>query len=244
MKKDYLKNMFIFILAFVLLMPSFNAVVAEGKTSVAAIITEIVGTLYVMPFIDDKWRVAEKGMFLYEGDKLKTDAKSKAAITFVNGIEVKLNDSTEITIEVSEDMRGIGNEIDLLLGEIWSRVIKEGTQFEVQTPQAVAAVRGTEFDIDVGGNGVTMVMVYKGTVEVANDFGTVNVKENSKTIVQSNEAPQPPITIDESDKKDWHLTEFEEGKEEEEVLEENEKSLILKIKDGDKDQELRLKFEK
>lgn len=243
MEKRYLRYMVIFVLAFAIFISFINISNARKKTNVAAIITEVVGSLYVKPFKDEKWGIAEKGMFLYEGDKLKTDSKSKAAVTFVNGIEVKLNNSTEITIEISEDMKGIGNEIDLLLGEIWSKVIKEGTQFEVQTPQAVAAVRGTEFDIDVRGNGITMVMVYKGTVEVANDFGKVNVKKNSKTIVQSNEAPQPPITIDESEKKDWHLTEFE-GEEEKEVLEEREKALILKIKDGDKEQELRLRFEK
>lgn len=168
---------------------------AEEKTNVAAIVTSISGTLEVFPHGTEKWVKARKGMFLYEGDQLKTGANSRAGITFANGIELKINESSTFTIQITEE-REMKNAIDLLIGEIFSKIMIEGVKFEMHTPVAVAAVRGTEFNTNVRKSGLTTVLVYKGIVEVWNELGSVTLTEAKKTVVQPNQAPQPPQEVD------------------------------------------------
>jgi hypothetical protein len=168
---------------------------AEEKTNVAAIVTSISGTLEVFPHGTEKWVKARKGMFLYEGDQLKTGANSRAGITFANGIELKINENSTFTIQITEE-REMKNAIDLLIGEIFSKIMIEGIKFEMHTPVAVAAVRGTEFNTNVRKSGLTTVLVYKGIVEVWNELGSVTLTEAKKTVVQPNQAPQPPQEVD------------------------------------------------
>ncbi|MFB0526073.1 MAG: FecR domain-containing protein [bacterium] len=161
----------------------------------AAIVTSISGTLKVLPYGTEEWTEARKGMFLYEGDQLKTGANSRAGITFANGIELKINENSTFTIQITEE-REMKNAIDLLIGEIFSKIMIEGVKFEMHTPVAVAAVRGTEFNTNVRKSGLTTVLVYKGIVEVWNELGSVTVTEAKKTVVQPNQAPQPPQEVD------------------------------------------------
>ncbi len=168
---------------------------AQEKTNVAAIVTSVSGRLEILPYGTEKWVEAKKGMFLYEGDQLKTGVTSRAAITFANGIELKINENSTFTIQITEE-REMKNAIDLLIGEIFSKIMIEGVKFEMHTPVAVAAVRGTEFNTNVRKSGLTTVLVYKGIVEVWNELGRVTVTEAKKTVVRPNQAPQPPQKVD------------------------------------------------
>ena len=58
-------------------------------------------------------------------------------------------------------------------GEITVQVAKKDNQFKVQTPSAVLAVRGTEFNVKTGDAGKTEVHVLDGTVAAINDIGEV-----------------------------------------------------------------------
>jgi len=82
-----MKNRMVILFILVFLFSNFHIARAEQKTNVAAIVTSISGTLLVLPYGTEKWVEATKGMFLYEGDELKTGPNSKAAITFANGID-------------------------------------------------------------------------------------------------------------------------------------------------------------
>jgi len=175
---------------------------AQEKTNVAAIVTSISGTLEVLPYETEKWVEAKKGMFLYEGDQLKTGSNSQAAITFANGIELKINESSTFAIQITEE-KEMKNAIDLLIGEIFSKIMIEGVKFEMHTPVAVAAVRGTEFNTNVKKSGLTTILVYKGIVEVWNELGSVTLTEAKKTVVQPNQAPQPPEQVELELEPDW-----------------------------------------
>ena len=175
---------------------------AQDKTNVAAIVTSISGTLEVLPYGTEEWVEARKGMFLHEGDQLKTGANSRAAITFANGIELKINENSTFAIQITEE-REMKNAIDLLIGEIFSKIMIEGVKFEMHTPVAVAAVRGTEFNTKVGKNKFTTFLVYKGIVEVWNELGSVTLTEAKKTLVRPNQAPQPPEEVDLDQEPRW-----------------------------------------
>lgn len=98
---------------------------------------------------------------LKNNDVVKTGPNSEATISFPSGSELRLDENTQITVTVqSKDKVSIFQS----LGRTWSRVVKlTGSQkYEVETPNAVATVRGTDFattldDIftDTGSVGVT-----------------------------------------------------------------------------------------
>ena len=122
-----MKKIVLGLLIMILMAPFFIG--AEESGDVAAVVTKIKGKLGIASGQSDKWLYAKEGDFLYEGDRLKTDGQSLATITFVNGIEVKLNKNTKFDINVTEiSDRGKGNAVKLSVGQAWSRILKEGTQ--------------------------------------------------------------------------------------------------------------------
>jgi ferric-dicitrate binding protein FerR (iron transport regulator) len=116
-------------------------------------------------------------------DEIVTDAGGGLTITLVNGSRLTLGESTSIVIDesiVTADQRS-KSVIHLLVGQLRSVVAALGAtsgDFKVHTPNAIAAARGTDFEVDfIEGKPCpqqpscrryTTVGVYQGTVEVTN----------------------------------------------------------------------------
>jgi tetratricopeptide (TPR) repeat protein len=98
------------------------------------------------------------------GDRIETGDADKAQIQFNDGTTLTLNFNTAIEIPAPKSKvhnlksKGQGptslgrpQEVNLLLGQIWSKVQKTTNQtvFTVHTPVATAAVKGTEFRLKV-----------------------------------------------------------------------------------------------
>lgn len=126
--------------------------------------------------VDAKVR-AREGDPLAEQDWLRTGARSTATVRLLEEDEIEVREKT--TIQVAELARldgGKATVLDLRLGEVYSKV---GTfsdardRFEVRTPTATAAVRGTRFIVTyevprdaTAEGGFTTVRVLEGLVEV------------------------------------------------------------------------------
>ena len=84
-------------------------------------------------------------------------------------------------------------------GEAWSNVQKQGNgEFKIETPTAVASVKGTEFDVNYDfNNSSTTLKVLSGEVEFGNDnIGTVlaNAMEGSTINKDTKEPSKYKIT--------------------------------------------------
>ena len=94
---------------------------------------------------------------------------------------------------------GDWNYFELLLGRIRTSIRKRtggAPPFQIDTPSAVIAVRGTRFDVEVNQHQVTEVDVFDGLVEVAGRgiFGaSVLVQPGYSTRVGPGGPPEPPI---------------------------------------------------
>jgi len=114
---------------------------------------------------------------LYEGDVLKTQAASQALIEFTNGIQVALNENTQLTILSRwEKARGFTRILRLKHGEVWVDTMGGAKPLEIETPVATAAVKGTEFVLLVSLDGQSTLTVIKGVVEFGTAFGTCPIK--------------------------------------------------------------------
>ncbi|MBD3272364.1 MAG: hypothetical protein GF384_07510 [Elusimicrobia bacterium] len=180
---------------------------AQQSSDVAAVITRIQGKLQVAKKSSSEWLFGREGDFLYEGDRLKTNNQSLASITFVNGIEVKVNNNTEFIIQPSDiSDRGKGNTVKLSVGQAWSRILKEGTKFDVETPAATVAIRGSEGDIKVRRNGHTRFILYHGKAFVENQFGKVDMRPGTKTSIAVGSAPEEPQAVPDTESETWQET--------------------------------------
>jgi hypothetical protein len=116
-------------------------------------------------------------------DKILTDANSSLTIALVDNSSLQLGPSSTLTIDQSVLVNGVGapSRVGLLGGDLHSVIVGamrgSSTTFQVNTPNAIGAVRGTEWsthydeDEHQGSPGcrqTTRVDVQDGTVLVCN----------------------------------------------------------------------------
>ncbi|MDM4766116.1 FecR domain-containing protein [Pelomonas sp. SE-A7] len=108
------------------------------------------------------------GAQLEVGVEVQTSAKGRVRLRFVDGSTLVVSDGSRLRIERFEAAAGDKpREVSLRLelGLIGQKVAPGGG-WEVRTPTAVTAVRGTEFMVEVGGDETTAVHVQTGQVAV------------------------------------------------------------------------------
>jgi ferric-dicitrate binding protein FerR (iron transport regulator) len=97
---------------------------------------------------------------------LRTGAGAQALIELSDGTHLALNEQTTVVIRPHRpEDRGIIRIFKLFLGEIWIRTSKGPPPLEVETPVAIAAIRGTEFNLKVLRDGRSELTVLEGEVE-------------------------------------------------------------------------------
>ena len=117
---------------------------------------------------------------LYEGDRVKTGKGSQGLMEFTNGIQVALNEDTDLLILSRwEESKGFTRILRLSTGEVWVKTMGGPKPLEIETPVATAAVKQTEFDIKVQPDGQTTLTVVEGIVEFGTAFGTCPIKAST-----------------------------------------------------------------
>jgi len=109
------------------------------------------------------------GQHLDVGTEIRTGAEGRVRLKFVDGSVLVVADRSTLKIR-RFDVEGSGTRhasFVLDLGLIGQTVQPQsGGSWEVRTPTAVTAVRGTEFMVEVGANLATAVNVQSGQVSV------------------------------------------------------------------------------
>ncbi len=109
------------------------------------------------------------GQILKAGDAVKTFENSSATITYPDGSQTRLDQNTEITIISSASDQSVS--LFQSIGRTWSRVMRISggapKNYEIETPSAVASVRGTAFSTNVTNNKETNVDTDNETVDVS-----------------------------------------------------------------------------
>jgi tetratricopeptide (TPR) repeat protein len=169
--------------------------------------------------IDSKTENPKPKTVVYLGDRIYTGDADKADIQFHDGTTLQLNFNT--TIEIPSSTRPHVHTptrpsvVKLLIGNLWTKVqkLEPQSKFEVGTPVATAAVRGTEFGLKVRVLGSELsvlgttpktqnpkpktafeavLTVKEGKVEFFNEHGKVEATENTQSAAKADTAPTPP----------------------------------------------------
>ncbi|MBI3891284.1 MAG: FecR domain-containing protein [Candidatus Wallbacteria bacterium] len=107
---------------------------------------------------------AATGALLAEGGLLEVSDDFKGRLVYPDGTAIKVRPGTAVRV--------FSHSLGLKQGQVWLKVKKGGGGFQVETPQAVVAVRGTVFGVDSGPD-QTQVQVEEGAVEVKTQSDSV-----------------------------------------------------------------------
>ncbi|OGR94664.1 MAG: hypothetical protein A2V88_00600 [Elusimicrobia bacterium RBG_16_66_12] len=161
----------------------------------ASAITHTEGKVLFLKFGSYTWGQVVRGQVVGPGDRIKTAASARATVTFDDDSRVELSPSTSFTMREASER---ATETRLDLGSLRAWIAKRRSRsFQVRTPTAVAAVRGTEFSVDVSAQGETRVQMFGGLLAVSDNRGNeVLIKDNQRVEVTAEgigrvtEAPQ------------------------------------------------------
>ena len=176
-----------------LLAPS--ALFAEAPAGWDARLTDLRGQVSVFEPGSAEGLPAVKGMPLEAGDRVATGPDSSAEIGLEGGSALVLGESSDFTLQSESRMDAV---LNLKFGILMAKISKllAGRSLQVRTETAVAAVRGTEFAVEIAREpgAPTHVGVFdEGKVEVRGQSGAPEMlASNQETSVLSGGAPAPP----------------------------------------------------
>jgi len=133
------------------------------------------------------------------GDTLETGTGSSAAVVFADGSVITLHSSSEMRFDhlsAHGETGMVDSRLHLIDGRLDTRVkpaVGPGSRFEIQTPSAISAVRGTEYRAAVTAEGkASNIEVLHGKVRVTGARKPRLVRAGFGTQIAAGKAPAPP----------------------------------------------------
>jgi len=184
----------------VVLSPHFS----YAATNQVAKFTVVSGSVDALREQQDAPIAAEIGMDTYMKDVVRTKRRSRTQLKFIDDSVLNMGPDYMVKIKeyVYDEESGMRKAIlSSLRGTMRATVAKlEGdgdSYFEVETPTAVASVRGTDFIVKVNSSMESEVVVLEGAVMVRNIDprieGQVMVRAGQRTTVAKGKTPSLPV---------------------------------------------------
>jgi hypothetical protein len=146
-------------------------------------LTQAQGAVYVKTG-EDAEQPGKVGATVPGGSRIRTGADGQAEVVFPDGSKMQVRPSTQVALSGAKRTEQKSSVV-LFFGRVWSKVsrsVSGDTSYEVSTPNAVAGVRGTEFETAVADDGTAKVRVTEGKVAVGSD-----VDSNSEEVGKGQE---------------------------------------------------------
>jgi hypothetical protein len=158
-----------------------------------AAIVELINQVEAHPLPDGDWQLASVAMTIYTGGEVWAKESATARIQLDESM-IRVAPNTIFTLKPATDQTVT---LDLAQGQVWLNVegLAPGETLEVQTPDAVAAVRGTRFSVRVLSEGGTIVSTREGAVAVTAAGSTVLVEAGTQSTVLPGSIPGEPAPL-------------------------------------------------
>ncbi len=168
-----------------------------GGTAVPCKISSVSGDVQVLRSGSAESVKATNGMELAVGDTITTGNNGSANLTFFDGSVMEIKANSEILVnELSTASTG-STAVSLMeqVGSTINRIgklVDSASKYEVDTPAAVAVVRGTVFDLLVQQNGTTTVKAEQDSVSFTASGVTVTVNQGFQSSALVGGKPSTP----------------------------------------------------
>ena len=149
------------------------------------------------------WLIVKPDLMLSKSCQIKTKAKAEVSLEIPGKGLIKIHEMSFIKLaKLDKTGKSFAVKIRLSFGKIWNRFKKnisgESSSMSVETPAAVAAIRGTSFYVSSEKKTKTAkIGVWTGLVEVKSTrkSGSKMVKPNYEIIVLYNKPLQDPVKM-------------------------------------------------
>lgn len=150
------------------------------------------------------WQAAPLGLELAIRDRLRTGEFSRAAVRFSDLSVLRVDELT--TIQVTPPVSAGGRQtLEVQKGGTYFYSREKAQEIQIRTPAANGALRGTEFELRVAGDGKTRLTMFDGEVELSNAHGKVVVGSGEQAVVEVGSAPRKTAVIDAVNIIQWCL---------------------------------------
>ncbi len=140
---------------------------AGAAEVMAAAVSEVTGSVRTQSK-GGAWTAATAQQALNAGDKIKTGSDGSTIIAFTDGSVIQVDKNSTFVFEGHSRKKV---RVRLSIGYIKAWIKKSSRRYTVRTPTSVAAVRGTEFVTAVDASGRTTWDLFKGSLNITDNFG-------------------------------------------------------------------------
>ena len=173
-------------------------------------IVSIIGQGEARPAPAGEWKPAVVKQTLAPGAFVRTRDLSQIALLLQDRTQLRLNQNSMVQIkEIAQG--GAPTRLELSQGRIWAQAKPRALSLEaasapaltVHTPNAIAAIRGTDWDLAVDADGGAILTVLSGVVDFYNDYGRISVRPNEQARVQAGQAPTKILLTHARERVQW-----------------------------------------
>lgn len=169
---------------------------AKQKAQVVAVVIFKTGNAQYARAKKKSWHAVFVKLGLYVEDQIKTAAYASVHLQLSNRAVLRIQPESHIIVnKVERD--GDNTIFTMDQGRIFAYVqgLKKGNSgLQIRTPSAVAAVRGTVFDLSADDKSSGLAC-HEGQVDVSAQNVTVEVPEGTGTFVKKGEPPMQPFRL-------------------------------------------------
>ena len=140
------------------------------------------------------------GMMLTAGDQIVVSEDANVLLEFADLSQLFLSSNSQLKLTSIKKFSNSGladSQVELIQGRVENNVRTKNTRFQINTPSANTAVRGTNFRVavDQSNTEISRVEVLKGAVNTQGSGSGQAIKAGFGTTVALGEAPRPPVKL-------------------------------------------------
>lgn len=159
------------------------------------------------------WVPAVINQKLQGGTFVRTLANSQMALLMTDRTQIRLNQNSQLQLKsVVESSQWAGNAVRLNSGRAWSQARPQTAQnnspiktvgLTMETPSATMSIRGTDWEVEVGPDGKTQLVVLSGLVSMGNELGSIEVGRGEAAVAEKGKAPVKLILLNPASRVQW-----------------------------------------
>lgn len=187
----------------VMLLLAIHACASGAGSQGAAEIVSLQGRGEFREASETRWRDVSVRQQLAQGNFVRTADSSRMAVLLVDQTQIRLAANSMIQIKQVGDNRDRSTVIRQSAGRSWTQSKNIPDKLTVETPSALAAIRGTDWEMVVDEDGTSTLTVLSGEVLLSNEQGRVSVGKGEQAQAKIGVAPVKRVLQNPRDRVQW-----------------------------------------
>ncbi|MEE2960596.1 MAG: FecR family protein [Myxococcota bacterium] len=158
-----------------------------ARSNTKALILEVTGSAWIQQPGATSEHSAHARSYIPFGSAIRTGLKGRLSLRLPNETVLNIRpDSKIVLVSRQVGQKTTRNSLVLLFGRVWSQVVKRmggEEHYRIVTSNAVAGVRGTEFEVAVADDGRARIYVDSGSVSVRTQENEALLQSGGDSII-------------------------------------------------------------